>query len=207
MTSVGCVRQMIWRDLLKKFMSKNNVLMSIVIFMGFLFIGTGCSNSNNKEIVLFEETVTATSVIETEETTEATSETVAKIEVKSGLSESEISEIVAELEVLSALILDQTDRAGIQTVLDQFVADSQRDIYYLYYGEADNDFWITPETELPSDYEFSQRPVYQNAVAQGVYAPEAYSDALSGRMIHTVAKSIAIDGEVIGVLGIDILGD
>ncbi len=54
---------------------------------------------------------------------------------------------------------------------------------------------------------FSQRPVYQNAVAQGLYLPDVYSDALSGRAIHTVAKSILVDGEVVGVIGIDVLGD
>lgn len=73
--------------------------------------------------------------------------------------------------------------------------------------EADNDFWMSPITALPEDYAFSERPVYQKAVAQGVYLPEAYSDALSGRAIHTVAKAIMVEGEVVGVIGIDVLGN
>jgi hypothetical protein len=185
-------------------MRKNNVFMFIVLLIGVLFIGTGCVGSVNSEIAIVEETIEETTALTTEATTVEMGNNPS---VSSGLSESEINELVAELDGLSTLILVQSDHATIQKVLDQFVAESQRDIVYLYYGEADNDFWIAPETALPEDYVFSQRPVYQNAVALGLYLPDVYSDALSGRAIHTVAKSILVDGEVVGVIGIDVLGD
>ena len=172
----------------------------LVVVVGIVFIGTGCSvESPSEETTTMSVEVTTESMIETEAETNAVT--------NSMLSEEESGEIVAELDVLSASILNQTEAADIQSLLDQFVAESQRDIVYLYYGEADDDFWISPVTVLPEDYMFSQRPVYEFAVAQGMYLPETYFDMISGRAIHTVAKAILVDGEVVGVIGIDIFGD
>ena len=184
----------------------HHVLRLFVVILGIVFIGTGCAvEAPSVEATTMSEEVTTESISETVVETEAVAETQAAGVSK--LSEDEIGKIVAELDALSASILNQSEAADIQSLLDQFVAESQRDISYLYYGEADNDFWMSPVSALPEDYAFSERPVYQNAVVQGLYLPEAYSDAVSGRAIHTVAKAIVVNGEVIGVIGIDVLGD
>ncbi len=185
-----------------------HVLKLLVIMVGVVFIGTGCAvEAPSVETTTISAEVTTESMIETVAETEAETATATEAAGISKLSDGEISGIVAELDELSASILNQTEAADIQSLLEQFAAESQRDIVYLYYGEADDDFWMSPVTVLPEDYAFSQRPVYKNAVAQGVYLPEAYSDALSGRAIYTVAKAILVDGEVVGVIGIDVLGE
>ena len=173
----------------------HHVLRLFVVILGIVFIGTGCAvEAPSVEATTMSEEVTTESISETVVETENEAEAETEATVVSKLSEDDIDEIVAELDALSAWILNQSDAADIQSLLDQFIAESQRDISYLYYGEADNDFWMSPVSELPEDYAFSERPVYQNAVVQGLYLPEAYSDAVSGRAIHTVAKAIVMNG-------------
>ena len=120
-----------------------------------------------------------------------------------GMDAAELETVVGELDSLIEVILSVEDSSNIQSILDQFVAASGRELVYLYYGEADDDFWISPETELPPDYAFSQRPVYMNAAEQGVYVAELYTDFLTNRVIQTISKAVIVEGEVVGVIGID----
>ena len=168
----------------------------LFILLGTIGLSLGCTRESQVE----SELVQASS--EAEVMTESSSE-LATEAVINGVDAAELEAVVTELDSLVERILSESDSSKIQSVLDQFIAESDREIFYLYYGEADNDFWISPMTELPPDYAFSERAVYLNAVEKGVYSPEGFADALNGRTLQTVAKVVMVDGEVVGVIGID----
>lgn len=183
---------------------RHNLILVIIIILAI----TGCSN----DVTTTEPPAELTTEVSAVETTIETT-TVAEVEAekKTVLTESEIKAIEIELDLLFERILERqvkkTESHDVQYELNQFVAESNKEIEYLYFGTANNDFWISPETVLPEDYNFTERPPYQNAVKEGIYVPEGNLDGMSGRVLYTVTKAYLIDGEIFGVVGIDFYGE
>jgi len=79
-------------------------------------------------------------------------------------------------------------------------------ILYAYVGTKDGTMISRPDDgTLPADYDPRTRPWYQKAIAHpsSYIITEPYTDAGTGQMIVTVAKAVAINGEYVGVVGID----
>lgn len=181
-----------------------NLILVIIIILTI----TGCSN----DVTTTEPPTEVTTEATTEEATTETA-TVAEVEAeeKTVLTDPEIKAIEAELDLLFERILERqvkkTESHDVQFELNQFVTESDKDIEYLYFGTATNEFWISPETVMPENYNFTERPPYQNAVSEGIYVPDGNLDGMTGRVLYTVTKAYLVDGEIFGVVGIDFYGE
>lgn len=127
-------------------------------------------------------------------------------EVKSD-SENESSfkeEVMESLDRLTLKIDDFNDPALIEMIFNDYINESDLEIVTIYYGDPQGNFYISPQTELPEDYLFYERPPYKIAVSDGIYDPDKYADPIQDRFIQSVAKPIYQDNDLIGVIGIDV---
>ncbi|MBN2897753.1 MAG: hypothetical protein JXO44_03165 [Clostridia bacterium] len=125
-----------------------------------------------------------------------------------GISEIEnkdekIAVIKSSAEELASLVASSYSGQDISPLLDEFVADQSIAISYVYFGTVDDVFMISPATELPEDYRFTQRPAYKSALGVDINIAEIYIDAIDDRPIQTITKAVYVDDKLIGVVGID----
>lgn len=185
---------------------KNNKIKryNLILLLIVILAITGCSNDVTT-------TEPPTEVKTEEATTEIATVAEAEADKKTVLTDPEIKAIEAELDLLFERILErqvkQTESHDVQIELNQFVTESDKDIEYLYFGTATNEFWISPETVMPENYNFTERPPYQNAISEGIYVPDGNLDGMTGRVLYTVTKAYLVDGEIFGVVGIDFYGE
>ncbi len=86
---------------------------------------------------------------------------------------------------------------------------SLRNVAWVYYAlESDGSIYIAPLDEsMPSDYDARVRDWYIGTVNQAgkIYWTEPYLDAgASGKILQTVSKAVYKDGQLKGVIGVDI---
>src|SRR6056297_823461 len=88
----------------------------------------------------------------------------------------------------------------------QNIYDSYDQVRAAYIGLRDKTMLIKPDQDLPSDYDPTARPWYSGAVRNrgDVYITNPYSDASTGDTIITMSKAIVSNGQVVGVLGLDL---
>lgn len=104
--------------------------------------------------------------------------------------------------ILQPLLSEEDWETLVQNRLDE-VTLSYMDTKYAYLGTKDGDMLISPEADLPADYDPRIRPWYQEAIANpgDIITTAPYEDASTGDLIITVAKSL--NGGA-GVVGVDI---
>ena len=97
------------------------------------------------------------------------------------------------------------DTDYVQSVVDVHAAGRQ-ELLNLYCGTKDSRFiWSNREIEMPADYDPVERGWYKQAAEAGdVIVTDPYCDALTGQMCATVAVPAYIDGELAGVIGLDV---
>ncbi|MDH8676781.1 hypothetical protein QE109_01415 [Fusibacter bizertensis] len=167
-------------------------LLAIILLMSSFLIGCKSENALAETEVLSMETTVETTVASTVETT---IETITNIDLKA--LENDVDQL--------SIKISTADANEIQNILDTFNDETTWDVYYVYYGDFENNFWSSPIVEVPPEYKFTERPVYLNAVEMGLYIPELYDDFLLQKYVQTLSKPIVVDGKVIGVIGIDVI--
>ena len=97
------------------------------------------------------------------------------------------------------------DRLQVQAVVDTHAAGRQ-ELLNLYCGTRDSKFiWSNREIEMPADYDPVERGWYKQAAETGdIIVTDPYCDALTGQMCATIAAPAYIDGELAGVIGLDV---
>ena len=97
------------------------------------------------------------------------------------------------------------DMAQVQAVVDTHAAGRQ-ELLNLYCGTRDSKFiWSNREIEMPADYDPVERGWYKQAAETGdIIVTDPYCDALTGQMCATIAAPAYIDGELAGVIGLDV---
>ena len=97
------------------------------------------------------------------------------------------------------------DTDYVQSVVDAHAAGRQ-ELLNLYCGTKDSRFILSNrEIEMPADYDPVERGWYKQAAEAGdVIVTAPYCDALTGQMCATVAVPAYIDGELAGVIGLDV---
>lgn len=138
--------------------------------------------------------------LQIEEVDEDFSETLGKVIHN---KDEKIKKIEVTVEVLGALIEASYSSDDLENLIVEFHEKEAIDVMYIYFGAVDDTFTITPQIELPEDYRYSQRPGYLEAVDKGIYVAEPYIDAIENKAIQTITKALYVDGQLIGVLGID----
>ena len=88
----------------------------------------------------------------------------------------------------------------------QNIYESYDQVRAVYLGLRDKTMLIKPDQNLPSDYDPTARPWYSGAVNNRgeVYITDPYSDASTGDTLITMSKAIVSNGQIVGVLGLDL---
>lgn len=99
----------------------------------------------------------------------------------------------------------RADTDFIQSVVDVHAA-GREEILNLYCGTKDSDFiQSNREASIPEGYDPVARGWYQQAAAEGtVIVTDPYWDVLTNQMCTTIAAPVYIDGELAGVIGLDV---
>ncbi|MCK8060761.1 MULTISPECIES: PDC sensor domain-containing protein [unclassified Fusibacter] len=118
-----------------------------------------------------------------------------------------IEEQVLMLDDIAQDLTLLTETTEIEEVFESYVYDSYFEVMNLYYATSEGEMILYPNQELPDNYDPRERPWYTEALLQGTMIGELYEDAASGRFVQSISKTIVLDGEVIGVVGIDIFVD
>lgn len=100
------------------------------------------------------------------------------------------------------------DTEYVQSVVDAH-AEGRQELLNLYCGTKDSRFiWSNREIEMPADYDPVERGWYKQAAETGdIIVTDPYCDALTGQMCTTIAAPAYIDGELAGVIGLDVTLD
>ncbi len=80
-------------------------------------------------------------------------------------------------------------------------------IMYTYFASSDEEgFYISPQVALSEGFDAKESIWYQTAVKQQdkVIWTEPYQDDVSGDMIISVAKAVISNGEIVGVVGLNV---
>lgn len=129
-------------------------------------------------------------------------------EINDGLNEyfNALTEVVAITAGNSHFVnVDAGDNIGyIQDILNT-VKDNKKDLLGAYYGTASQQFFISPDQEMPDEYNPTTRDWYKQAAENRgkVVITPPYEDALTGNNVVTVAKAVEKDGKVVGVMAVD----
>lgn len=104
---------------------------------------------------------------------------------------------------------DKNSDESLNALLSEFeqYQNAFEDVDYVYMGFPDKDTKIYPYLDLNSNgaYDPTTRPWYKNAVAQNtVVCSEPYFDERSKTNVITYSAPIKKDGQLVGVLAIDI---
>ncbi|WP_457753494.1 methyl-accepting chemotaxis protein [Thermococcus sp.] len=97
-----------------------------------------------------------------------------------------------------------------EILLENFrrLKNSESKIAYIYFGDKYGNMIIYPQVSLPSGYDPRIRPWYQAAKDAGKAVwTEPYKDAVTGKWMITYAIPIYKNGNLLGVVGIDIFID
>lgn len=97
------------------------------------------------------------------------------------------------------------DTDFVQSVVVAHAAGRQ-ELLNLYCGTKDSRFiQSNSEAEIPEGYDPVERGWYKQAAQEGTtIVTDPYCDALTGNMCATVATPVYIDGELVGVIGLDV---
>lgn len=113
-----------------------------------------------------------------------------------------ISEIKKEMNYIATGIIENKEEGLLYMQKSQQNSDVFQSVYL---GTKNKEMFLEPYEELPSSYDPTARPWYTDAIQTNDYIiTDPYQDAVSGDMVVSIAKSIYNNGNLIGVLGIDL---
>ncbi len=107
------------------------------------------------------------------------------------------------LDSLKELLAGSSAPEKLISVLDQSVLKSV--FSFTYFGNAEGEFFIRPQDEMPSGYDARTRPWYKAAEAQKrTVLTEPYRDDTNGKLMLTVAAPVIDKDSVQGVVAGDL---
>ncbi len=86
------------------------------------------------------------------------------------------------------------------------VMDSNQNIQNIYMGTETKDFYCYPNVELPAGFDPTSRPWYKDAIDNKgkVVFGEPYKSASGGSVVVSISKAVEKDGQIVGVVSMDI---
>ncbi|EQB89547.1 methyl-accepting chemotaxis protein [Clostridium punense] len=84
--------------------------------------------------------------------------------------------------------------------------ESNPNVESIYIGTVGKKFYVYPATEVGADYDPTSRPWYKDAVENKgkVVFSDPYKDATTGETSVSISKAVEKDGQVVGVVAMDI---
>ncbi|ASJ16094.1 chemotaxis protein [Thermococcus chitonophagus] len=90
----------------------------------------------------------------------------------------------------------------------KLIQEAEPRIYYVYFGDINGNMYMYPPEELPQGYDPRERPWYKKAVEAGhAVFTDPYPDATTGKWVITYAIPVYYNGQLIGVIGLDVFID
>lgn len=120
---------------------------------------------------------------------------------------SEIISIYSKNPAIENIDLDNNNEVIMEIL--KSVKETDKNILDIYYGTESGKFFMYPEAEMPEGYDARQRPWYKQALEHKgkVIVTPPYEDAATGSTCVAIAQTVEKDGQVIGVIGIDLTLD
>lgn len=86
------------------------------------------------------------------------------------------------------------------------VQSSRADVAAIYIATPDKQVTIYPATNFPADYDPTTRAWYKNAFDNKgkIVFTDPYKDAVSGKMMISLSKTVENNGQFVGVLSMDV---
>ncbi len=102
---------------------------------------------------------------------------------------------------------DDYDFETVAEKIEEFIDYIYFDTAYVYFASNDGDMLIWPQTELPPGYDPRDFPFYQDALVMDYVSSDIYDDPTTMRKVQSFSQKVVVNGEVVGVLGIDFYVD
>ncbi|HDK7156104.1 TPA: methyl-accepting chemotaxis protein [Clostridium botulinum] len=120
--------------------------------------------------------------------------------------------LLTKTKFLNSMLLDvQYNNKYDKNYLENYFrlqAQANKDVINIYAGFNNKEFMSVDGVKPSADYDCTQRPWYKDTVNKdGVTYSSPYVDAITNKMVITIAEPIKKDGKVIGVLAMDITLD
>lgn len=86
------------------------------------------------------------------------------------------------------------------------VAESDEDIFSVYFGTEDGKFIIYPEGDMGKDFNHKERSWYKASMQNKgkITISQPFNDARTGKLVVSVSKTVEREGKVIGVVSANI---
>lgn len=93
----------------------------------------------------------------------------------------------------------------LEQELDSFLS-LYEDATSVYLALPTKEFVVRPQTKVEDDFDPTTRDWYQNTIANPdtTQWSTPYNDTATGKLVVTASKAIQVDGNIVGVLGLDI---
>lgn len=120
-----------------------------------------------------------------------------------------INEVESELKSLAESIKNNSNNTEIQQQLEKFYKEyNKQDMKNIFYADTDGSFMIVPYIQLPDTYEPRDRQWYKEAIKNGKYISQPYTDITDEENQYiTIAITVVVDDEVLGVIALDVVSN
>lgn len=179
-------------------MKQSKILLLVVLLFTATLVGCQSSGQGDADW-LGNEIVTLKK--ELHETQNALKRAEAEIEAL------KIARIKSSIEELERLVQVTYQEGDLSKDLETFAQTQSIDIASVYFATVEGAMLIWPQIDLPEDDKMTERPIFTEALDKEVYIADVYMDFVENRRIQTLSKAVYIDGDWIGVLGIDVFLD
>ena len=122
--------------------------------------------------------------------------------------ENNISSLYGRINIFCSYVEKETDLNKLASVFAN-VLNREKDLMNIYYANdvpfKDGGTVLNIVGQLPSDYDQTVKEWYKKALAENnIVISEPYIDTISKNVVITFSKAIYIDGQLYGVVGIDV---
>ena len=125
------------------------------------------------------------------------------IGVSDSNSEESQDPYLIKLDAIGNQIIDRGEEESVQEILNEAYEAYGDQVENIYYGNQHGKMLLSPQLQLPEDYDARQRPWYKKALEKELFKPAPYLDQSVEKNIQTIAKALYKGDELIGVIGMD----
>ncbi|MEI0749756.1 methyl-accepting chemotaxis protein [Brachyspira pulli] len=122
--------------------------------------------------------------------------------------ENNISSLYGRINIFCSYVEKETDLNKLASVFAN-VLDKEKDLMNIYYADdvpfKNGGTVLNIVGQLPSNYDQTVKEWYKKALAENkIVISEPYIDTITKKVVITFSKAIYIDGQLYGVVGIDV---
>ncbi|WP_129408384.1 HD domain-containing phosphohydrolase [Marinitoga lauensis] len=98
---------------------------------------------------------------------------------------------------------------NVEDILKKIYVYNKDEIVYVYFANKNGDIIVEPKINIPSDFDPRKKDWYIKAIKnpENVIVTTSFADPERTKIVQTISKAIKINGNIIGVLGMDLKRD